>query len=51
MPRAHINGIQLYYESTGEGFPLVLAHEFAGDFRSWETASAILLTPVPRHYL
>ena len=37
MPRAHINGIQLYYESTGEGFPLVLAHEFAGDFRSWET--------------
>ena len=36
MPRAHINGIQLYYESTGEGFPLVLAHEFAGDFRSWE---------------
>ena len=36
MPRAYINGIQLYYESTGEGFPLVLAHEFAGDFRSWE---------------
>ena len=36
MPRAHINGIQLYYESAGEGFPLVLAHEFAGDFRSWE---------------
>ena len=36
MPKAHINGIQLYYESTGEGFPLVLAHEFAGDFRSWE---------------
>ena len=36
MPKAQINGIQLYYESTGEGFPLVLAHEFAGDFRSWE---------------
>ena len=36
MPKAHINGIQLYYESTGEGFPLILAHEFAGDFRSWE---------------
>ena len=36
MPRAHINDIQLYFESTGEGFPLVLAHEFAGDFRSWE---------------
>lgn len=36
MPKARVNGIQLYYESTGEGFPLVLAHEFAGDFRSWE---------------
>ena len=36
MPKALVNGIQLYYESTGEGFPLILAHEFAGDFRSWE---------------
>lgn len=36
MPKAIVNGIQLYYESTGEGFPLILAHEFAGDFRSWE---------------
>lgn len=36
MPKAPVNGIQLYFESTGEGFPLVLAHEFAGDFRSWE---------------
>ena len=36
MPKAQVNGIELYYESTGEGFPLVLAHEFAGDFRSWE---------------
>ncbi len=36
MPKVQANGIELYYESTGEGFPLVLAHEFAGDFRSWE---------------
>lgn len=36
MPKAAANGIEIYYESTGEGFPLVLAHEFAGDFRSWE---------------
>ena len=36
MPKAPINGVQLYYESTGEGFPLIFAHEFAGDFRSWE---------------
>lgn len=37
MPRALVNGVNLYYEVTGEGFPLVLSHEFAGDYRSWET--------------
>ena len=36
MPTAQINGVQLYYEVTGEGFPLVFNHEFAGDHRSWE---------------
>lgn len=30
------DGIDLYYESTGEGVPLVFVHEFAGDHRSWE---------------
>jgi pimeloyl-ACP methyl ester carboxylesterase len=36
MPHAPINGVELYYEETGEGLPLVLCHEFAGDYRSWE---------------
>jgi pimeloyl-ACP methyl ester carboxylesterase len=36
MPMAAVNGIQLYYEVTGSGAPLVLCHEFAGDYRSWE---------------
>ncbi len=36
MPYASVNGVRLYYETTGEGFPLVLVHEFAGDSRSWE---------------
>ena len=36
MPFAPINGVELYYEETGEGLPLVLCHEFAGDYRSWE---------------
>ena len=36
MPYAEVNGVNLYYESTGGGFPLVWSHEFAGDFRSWE---------------
>ena len=36
MPLAQLSNIQLYYEITGEGFPLVFAHEFAGDVRSWD---------------
>lgn len=36
MPKALINGVNLYYEETGEGTPVVFAHEFAGDYRSWE---------------
>ena len=36
MPTTKVNGIKLYYEVTGEGFPLVLIHEFAGDHLSWE---------------
>ncbi|RMF84466.1 MAG: alpha/beta fold hydrolase, partial [Nitrospinota bacterium] len=35
MPMAQVNGVQLYYEVTGEGFPLVLSHEFAGSYKSW----------------
>ena len=37
MPKALINGVNLYYEVHGEGFPLVWSHEFGGDIRSWET--------------
>lgn len=29
------NGISLYYEETGEGFPLIFAHELAGSYESW----------------
>jgi pimeloyl-ACP methyl ester carboxylesterase len=36
MPIAKVNGVNLYYEVTGEGFPLVLSHEFAGTYQSWE---------------
>jgi pimeloyl-ACP methyl ester carboxylesterase len=36
MPMARVNGVELYYEETGEGYPLILSHEFAGDYRSWE---------------
>jgi pimeloyl-ACP methyl ester carboxylesterase len=36
MPNAQVNGVELYYEEAGTGFPLVFCHEFAGDLRSWE---------------
>ncbi len=36
MPTAMINGIHMYYEVHGSGFPLVFVHEFAGDSQSWD---------------
>jgi pimeloyl-ACP methyl ester carboxylesterase len=30
------DGVNLYYEETGKGTPVVFIHEFAGDCRSWE---------------
>lgn len=36
MPYANVNGVNLYYEEHGSGFPLVWSHEFAGDYRSWK---------------
>jgi pimeloyl-ACP methyl ester carboxylesterase len=29
------DGVELHYEETGSGFPLLFVHEFAGDHRSW----------------
>ena len=31
------DGIRLYYEEAGTGYPIVFVHEFAGDYRSYET--------------
>jgi pimeloyl-ACP methyl ester carboxylesterase len=37
MPVAHTDdGVDLFYESTGAGTPIVFVHEFAGDMQSWE---------------
>jgi pimeloyl-ACP methyl ester carboxylesterase len=37
VPQARsTGGVQLYYEQTGSGTPLLFVHEFAGDHRSWE---------------
>jgi pimeloyl-ACP methyl ester carboxylesterase len=31
------DGVKLYYEDTGSGTPIVFVHEFAGDYRTWES--------------
>ena len=36
VSRAHApDGVELHYEESGQGFPLLFVHEFAGDHRSW----------------
>ncbi len=37
MPKFSADGVEIYYEVTGEGFPLVWSHEFGGSYESWET--------------
>ena len=31
------DGVRLYYEEAGAGHPIVFVHEFAGDYRAYET--------------
>lgn len=35
MPKARINGIEINYRESGEGFPLLLIHGFTGNLRNW----------------
>ncbi|MEU8513796.1 alpha/beta hydrolase [Kitasatospora sp. NPDC048722] len=35
MPRARVNGVELYYQLTGDGDPLVLVHGSWGDHFTW----------------
>ena len=36
MPTADVNGIKLYYEDHGRGYPLVFLHGFAGTTQAWK---------------
>ena len=42
MPTARINGVDLYYESHGEGFPLALAYGLGGSTVQWKPQIAAL---------
>lgn len=46
MPYAPVNGIDLYYEEHGKGFPVVLAHGAGGNHLSWWQQVPVL----SRHY-
>jgi pimeloyl-ACP methyl ester carboxylesterase len=35
MPVANVNGVDLYYEISGTGFPLVLAHGYCTSINLW----------------
>lgn len=37
MPTFSADGVNIYYEVTGQGYPLVWSHEFGGSYESWET--------------
>ena len=36
MPKVKVNDIELYYETHGEGYPMVFCHEYAGSYESWD---------------
>jgi pimeloyl-ACP methyl ester carboxylesterase len=36
MAYADSDGVKLYYEETGSGYPILFIHEYAGDYLSWE---------------
>ena len=36
MPKALVNGVNLYYEDNGSGFPMIFTHGYAGTTKAWE---------------
>ena len=37
MPKANVNGLDLHFETRGQGFPIVFVHEYAGSWESWNS--------------
>jgi len=42
MSKARINGIEINYRESGEGFPLLLIHGFTGNLRTWALQVPVL---------
>ena len=42
MPRAPVNGIEIYYRERGEGYPVFLIHGYTGNFRNWALQVPVL---------
>jgi pimeloyl-ACP methyl ester carboxylesterase len=37
MPYVEADGVKLYFEECGEGYPIIFIHELASDMRGWES--------------
>ncbi len=36
MPRIKVNDVKLYYESHGQGYPVIFQHGFVGTTKMWQ---------------
>ena len=46
MPKVQVNGVHLYYEMHGQGYPLVLVAGFACDISFWQ----LILDELKAHF-
>lgn len=37
MPYVNSGGVKLYFEESGDGYPIIFVHEFGSDIRLWES--------------
>ena len=42
MPKIKVNGINLYYESHGQGFPIIFTHGFTASHAMWQPQDSAL---------
>jgi pimeloyl-ACP methyl ester carboxylesterase len=42
MPTATVNGVEIHYRETGEGFPIVFIHGYTGNSRNWALTAPAL---------